>query len=69
MDFGEVGSLYSALGTGIWVGSFVFGIGYVALEFFSSIPDIDRSEQLRKNTGRIYELEKEVGLRDGSEER
>jgi hypothetical protein len=64
MDYGEPGTLIGALGNGIWLGTSLFGVGYFTVNFFGNIPDIDRSEQLRKNTSRIYELEKEVGLRD-----
>jgi hypothetical protein len=64
MSYGEAGTLIGALGNGIWLSTGIFGIGYFTVKFFGTMPDIDRSEQLRKNTSRIYELEKEVGLRD-----
>jgi len=62
--YGDRGTAINAIGTGLQISTMTFGIGYIIIKFFGSVPDIDRSEQLRKNTNRIFELEKKVGLRD-----
>lgn len=64
MSFGKPDTLVFGIGNGLQLATFIYGIGYFTLNFFRSIPKIDNRDRLNKNTQRIYELEKEVGIRD-----
>ena len=63
-DYGTSGNLILAAGTTLLTSTMCFGISYLSYNLIGSIREIDKNDQIQKNTVRIYELEKEVGIRD-----
>lgn len=58
MDYGSPGTISSALGSGIYIGTFFYALGWILTEL---IPSYESSRSV-KNTQRIYEIEEELGI-------